>query len=151
MQALNEIEFQSAGSGEDVFEKYREVYVCIPRENNQIITQQENMAYNFSCPYLNGTIELTEERFQHIMTGHPELLPEYLAEIAETVTDPDRVCLSPRSSSALLFVRWFDSILDGKYIVVVVETGIEPVKRHWIVTAYITRKLAGGPIAWQKT
>jgi hypothetical protein len=65
--------------------------------------------------------------------------------------NPNRVRRSSRSPDALLFARWFDSILDGKYIVVVVESNMKPVPRYRIVTAYIARKLTGDPIEWQKT
>lgn len=105
--------------------------------------------YEFSCPHLNDSVELTVERFQHISETHPDLLPSYLEFVEQTVTNPDQV-RSRSSQNTLLFARWFDSILNGKYIVVVVKTDIEPVERHWIITAYIARKLTGDSIEWQK-
>lgn len=106
---------------------------------------------NFLCPYLNSLVELTIERFQHISDTHPDLLPNFLQEVELTIAAPDQVRRSSHSQNALLFARWFESILDGKYIVVVVKTDVEPNKRHWIVTAYIARKLTGGSLEWQKT
>ena len=35
----------------------------------------------FSCPYLEGEVELTDEREKHITETHPDLLPEYLPQI----------------------------------------------------------------------
>jgi hypothetical protein len=35
----------------------------------------------FLCPYLKGEVELSAERAAHIARTHPDLLPEYLAQI----------------------------------------------------------------------
>ncbi|MDD5206961.1 MAG: hypothetical protein PHS17_16170 [Desulfobacterales bacterium] len=48
-------------------------------------------------------------------------------------------------------IRWFDSLRGGKYIVVVVISEDKPSTRHWVVTAYMARKLAGGDIEWKKS
>lgn len=105
----------------------------------------------FSCPYLQGEIELTAEREAHITDQHPDLLPEYHAKIAETLADPDQVRRSARFNNARLFTRWFDTVREGKHIVVVVVTDAAPNERHWVVTAYIARKLAGGVIEWTRS
>lgn len=102
----------------------------------------------FSCPYLEGEVELTEEREQHIATTHPDLLPEYLPQVEETLVDPDQVRRSTRMEDALLFSKRFEEIKGGKYIVVVVVT---EQARRWIITAYLARKLTGGILAWPKT
>ncbi|MDY6939085.1 MAG: hypothetical protein SWY16_15630 [Cyanobacteriota bacterium] len=47
------------------------------------------MTIYFSCPYLNSTVELTEEREQHITETHPGILPTYQNQIAMTLADPD--------------------------------------------------------------
>jgi hypothetical protein len=36
-------------------------------------------------------------------------------------------------------------------VIVVVVTDAAPNERHWIVTAYIARKLAGGVIEWTRS
>ncbi len=105
---------------------------------------------DFPCPYLNNSVELTEERLNHISETHPDLLPIYLKELAETLANPDQIRRSSQLQNALLFARWFDHIRDGKYVVVVVVTDTTPTKRYWIITAYIARKLTGGTIEWQK-
>jgi predicted nuclease of predicted toxin-antitoxin system len=66
-----------------------------------------------------------------------------------SLLEPDQVRLSARFKNARLFTRWFDFVRGGKYIVVVVVSESRPSRRHWIVTAYITRKLAGGEIEWK--
>lgn len=108
------------------------------------------MTIAFSCPYLNSTVELTEEREQHITETHPGTLPIYQHQIAETLADPDQVRRSARDERARLFVKWFASIRTGRYMVVVTVADLHPL-RHWIVTAYTARKLAGGDVEWTKT
>jgi hypothetical protein len=104
----------------------------------------------FQCPYLSNVVDLTEERKKHIAQNHPDLLPQYEDRIAVVLNDPDQVRVSERFKNAHLFSKWFDNIRGGKYIVVVVIAEDWPVDRHWIVTAYITRRLSGGKIEWQK-
>lgn len=106
---------------------------------------------SFPCPYLNGEVELTDERETHILHTHPDLLPEYLAQVGQTLADPDQVRRSARMSAARLFCRWFENIRQGKYVVVVVVSEAAPVERHWVITAYITRRLTNGEIEWLKT
>ena len=105
---------------------------------------------HFSCPYLNGEIELTEERQKHIEERHPELLPEHIERIRETLAEPDQIRRSARFGNALLFNRWFDDIPSGKHIVVVVMTDLAPSLRHWVITAYLARKLTEGDIVWKQ-
>lgn len=104
----------------------------------------------FLCPYLQGEVELSEERERHIAERHPDLLPEHRNRIAETLADPDQIRHSARFSNARLFSRWFDTIRGGKHAVVVVVTDTALVKRHWIVTAYLARQLVQGELEWQR-
>jgi len=68
----------------------------------------------FPCPYLGVMVELTDEREQHISETHPDLVPAYLQQMADTLANPDQVQVSRRSESSRLFVRWHDSIKGGK-------------------------------------
>ena len=104
----------------------------------------------FPCPYLRGEVELTDEREAHIAHTHPDLLPEYLAQIEQTLADPDQVRRSTRMSAARLFSRWFEEVRQGKYVVVVVVSEATPADRHWIITAYIARRLANGEVEWNR-
>jgi hypothetical protein len=104
----------------------------------------------FPCPYLRGEVELTDEREAHIAHTHPDLLPEYLTQIGQTLADPDQVRRSTRMSAARLFYRWFEDVRRGKYVVVVVVNEAAPAERHWIITAYMTRRLANGEVEWHK-
>lgn len=105
--------------------------------------------YKFPCPYLKGDVELTEERETHIAETHPDILPEYLPQIKQTLADPDEVRRSVRMSGARMFYRWFDDVRQGKYVAVVVVSDTTA-ERNWIITAYLTRRLMNGEIEWQK-
>ncbi len=105
----------------------------------------------FACPYRKGEIELTEERERHIRERHPDLLPQYRGRLAETLSDPDQVRRSARFAGAALFSRWYNNPRGGKHVVVVVVSEPSPKGRHWIITAYIARKLAEGEVEWKRT
>ena len=81
---------------------------------------------------------------------HPDLLPEHRQRIIDTLVEPDQVRRSRRFSEARLFSRWFDSVRSGKYVVVVVVSDAGPTERHWIITAYIARKLGEGVVEWKR-
>ena len=109
------------------------------------------MSSGLFCPYLFGDVELSTERERHIAENHPDLLPRYRNFIAKTLAEPDQIRISARFKNARLFTRWFDNLRGGKYIVVVVVSETCPVKRHWIITAYIARKLVGGETDWKRS
>ena len=109
------------------------------------------MAY-FKCPYLNSDVELTDERKKHIAQQHPDLLPEFRHAIEETLEDPDEIRRSSRFTGARLFNRWFETVRDGKYVVVIVVSDAEPSERHWIIIAYMARKLSKGrEVEWKRS
>jgi hypothetical protein len=107
------------------------------------------MAY-FPCPYLGGSVELTPEREAHIAERHPDLLPDYRDKISLTLAAPDEVRRSDRSGVTRTFARWFDDVRGGKHIVIAVVSELEP-ERHWIITAYIARRLSGGTTEWKRS
>jgi hypothetical protein len=102
------------------------------------------------CPYLDGEVEFTQEREGHIALRHPDLLPEHGDLIALTLAKPDQVRRSARFGNARLFSRWYNELRGGKYVVVVVMSQAGRTDRHWIITAYITRRLSGGGVEWRK-
>lgn len=104
---------------------------------------------SFSCPYLQSTVELSSERERHIAERHPDLLPGEHQRIADTLAEPDQVRRSARFGNARLFTRRFDDLRGGKYVVIVVVTDQGP-GRHWIITAYMARRLAEGEIEWKR-
>jgi len=105
----------------------------------------------FPCPYLNREVELTEERERHIAERHPDLLPEFRNHIADTLAVPDQVRRSMRFGNARLFSRWYTDVKRGKHVVVVVVSEPDAANRHWIITAYLTRKLIEGEVEWKRS
>jgi len=104
---------------------------------------------SFNCPYLHGEVELSAEREGHISERHPDLLPAYRDRLRQTLADPDQVRRSARLANARLFSRWFDNIRSGKHVIVVVVS--EHAGRHWVVPAYLARKLDEGVVEWKRS
>ena len=109
------------------------------------------MSNRLPCPYLGADVEWTEERRLHVAKRHPDLLPAHEEKIAETLASPDMVCLSARSIKAKLFSRWYTELQGGKHVVVVVVTEPGKERRHWIITAYLARRLAEGAVEWKRS
>jgi hypothetical protein len=101
------------------------------------------MSHFFDCPYLSSQVELSEEREEHIIQNHPNTLPDYLEQLSETLANPDLVRPSKHDTQAFRFSTWIDTIRTGRYLRVITVSDLET-KRHWIITAYTARKLAGG-------
>lgn len=93
---------------------------------------------------------MTDERVTHIGLKHSDILTDVQSYIGDTIGSPDEVRLSVKDSEVRLFVRWFPQLLSGKYSIVVVRTNEAPELRHWIMTAYIARRLTGGTVEWQR-
>lgn len=64
--------------------------------------------------------------------------------------NPDAVRRSVHAATARLFSRWYTGVRHGRYVVVVVVSEGNSSARHWIVTAYTARRLAGGEVEWQR-
>jgi len=84
-------------------------------------------------------VELTEERKNYFLTKHPELKPHF-PKIKTVLSKPAEIRLSKRDGRVLLFYKFFDKILGGKYIVVVVKIN----SRNFIITVHITDKIKAG-------
>lgn len=102
-----------------------------------------------ACPYLGGKVDLTRERERHIAARHPDLLPAYRGCIIQVLEHPDQVRRLTGKPNARLLSRWFADVRGGKHMVVVVVTDPPPSGRHWVVTAYIARRLVQGDVEWQ--
>jgi hypothetical protein len=105
----------------------------------------------FPCPWLDADVELTDERELHIRDRHPELLPAHRTALAEVLAAPEVIRKSSRSPSARLFSRWYTDVRQGRHVVVVVLSEHTDPARHWIVTAYMTRRLAAGETEWLRS
>ena len=101
----------------------------------------------FDCPYLGGRVELTGEREAYIRMRHPEaLLERYLAD---TLAQPDLIQPDPNHRRTLRFTRWYDDLIGGKHLIVVVVEDVVG-NRPWIVTVHAARKPRRGAILWQR-
>ena len=109
------------------------------------------MTERFPCPYLNGEVELTDERRAHLFQQHPDLWPRYAAELAQALADPDTVG-TRGDDNERGFVRWFAEVHKGEYIVAVVRSHVrdDGTIRHWLTTAYIARRTNSWLPLWQK-
>ena len=101
------------------------------------------------CPYLRCEVEWNEERQSHISERHPDLLPDHVTLIAETLASPERIRRSTRFGNARLFSRWYPNLRNGKHVVVVVISD-ENASLHWVVTAYMAGKLSEGVPEWKQ-
>lgn len=102
----------------------------------------------FWCPFLEGDVELTNERHNHIVERHPDMIGRLSLHIEETLYAPDVIQQSVVRSDAREFARWYSADRGGKYVIVVVVIDLGPPVRHWITTAHYTRRLGRGPILW---
>ena len=87
---------------------------------------------------LNGvSIRLTDERWEHITRGHPEMRNQ-TEKVLQTLNKPDRIQLG--DTGELLALRRYDKtpVTTDKYLVVAYrEVSLED---GFIITAYFTRR-----------
>jgi hypothetical protein len=102
------------------------------------------------CPYPGVLVELTDERRRHILLKHPDLLPEYIDHVAETLAEPDEIRRNSRFPATRIFARWCENVKGGKFVVVVVVSDPPPTERYRVVTAYIARRLTQGAVEWKR-
>ena len=82
----------------------------------------------------NGlTIRLTEERWQHITAGHPELL-NLQSETLQAIENPDKILEG--NNGELLAVKLLG---DNKYLVTIYKEAEE--EDRFIITAYLTKRI----------
>ncbi|MFN6142487.1 MAG: hypothetical protein ACK48A_09545 [Pseudanabaena sp.] len=82
----------------------------------------------------NGlTIRLTEERWQHITAGHPELL-NLQSETLQAIENPDKILEG--NNGELLAVKLLG---DNKYLVTIYKE--EEEEDGFIITAYLTKRI----------
>ena len=96
--------------------------------------------------YLGDEIELTDERWSHIIKEHPEV-ELHKRSIGEVLNDPEYVKRSIRDREVLPYYRYYPNILVGKYLLIVVRKGI---KRSFILTCYIADEVRKGETLWER-
>lgn len=82
----------------------------------------------------NIPVRLTEERWHHISTGHPEIA-DYYFEILETIESPS--IIFEGNNGGLIAVSNKLEQIDKFIVVVYKETGLN---NGFIITAYISNK-----------
>jgi len=90
---------------------------------------------------IGKTVELTDERREHILKYHPDVAP-FLDRTEEVLAYPDAIRRSSQDSQVVLFYKFYPDILKGKYIVVVAKEE----DRSFILTIYLTRSVRTGVI-----
>ena len=90
-------------------------------------------------------IELTDERWLHIVREHPEL-KLYKERIGEVLSSPDYVKKSRRDKEVLLYYKHYSDIYKGKYILAAVKKGL----RSFVITCYITDIIKKGVTLWER-
>ncbi len=80
-------------------------------------------------------VELSEQRWAHIIAGHPELVP-HRSEVLQAVEAP-----SVRMAGRTLGEEWFylEAVGPSRWLKVVVR--YEATGRGWIVTAFARRSM----------
>ncbi len=91
------------------------------------------------------SIELTDERWLHIVKEHPEV-KQFKDRIQEVLANPGYVKKSGRDASSLLYYKFYHDIFMGKYMLIVVKKG----RRSFILTCYITDTIKKGVTLWEK-
>jgi len=102
----------------------------------------------FACPFLDARVILTARRLFHILEKHPEALPDGIERLGDVLRRPDCVRASARDSEVLLFSRWYDELLMGKHLVVVVRCDSADRGSSRVLTAYAARDLGPGEVLW---
>lgn len=92
----------------------------------------------------NRRIELSDERWNHIIDTHPEI-KELIKELEGALIEPELIKRSVYNKNVILFYRHYKHIYEGKYICVVVR-----LDERSIVTAYITDRIKIGDVIWKK-
>jgi hypothetical protein len=92
-------------------------------------------------------IRLTDERWEHIMSDHPEMFGQ-LEKISETVSSPDCIMMSRTDDEVELFYRYYHSTpVKDKFMCVVLKVTKNDL---FIITAYFTDTVKRGEVLWQK-
>ncbi len=90
-------------------------------------------------------IELTQERWQHIIKEHPEL-KKLKSDISEVLLDPDYVKRSKRDKEVEMFYKFKSDLYNGKFLLIVIKVN----NRCFVLTAYITDTIKKGEIIYDK-
>ena len=91
-------------------------------------------------------IRLTDERYMHIETDHPEM-DSQLSRMQETLANPNVIVRSRTDQDVELFYKHYRTTpVTEKYLCVVVKTIADD---SFIITAYFTDTVKRGEVLWE--
>jgi len=93
-----------------------------------------------------GEVVLADTVRATILEKHPEA-SDFIDSLAEVLAKPDEVRQSVRDTRVVLYYQFRTSVLEGKWVVVVVKR----IDRNFISTLYATDKIKSGDVLWKKT
>jgi hypothetical protein len=82
---------------------------------------------------------------QTILSKHPEAA-DFINRLGDVLAEPDDVRQSVRDERSVLYYRFEDDVLDGKWVVVVVKR----IDRNFVSTLYATDQIKSGEVIWTK-
>jgi len=105
----------------------------------------DDMSETAYSDVFSQTIILTDSVRSTILLKHPEV-SGFIDRIDAVLQMPDEVRRSVTDERVVLYYRFEDEVLAGKWVVVVVK-GID---RNFISTVYATDKIKAGEVIWTK-
>lgn len=90
-------------------------------------------------------VVLIDEVRAETFNKHPEAR-DFVSYIEITLQDPQEVRRSSRDARIVLYYRYEENVLNGKWIVVVVKR----IDRNFVSTFYATNKIKIGELLWKK-
>jgi hypothetical protein len=95
--------------------------------------------------YAGDEIVLAASVREMILLKHPEVR-DFIDRIGNVLSKPDEVCRSVQDARSMLYYRFEDDVLDGKWVVVVVKR----IDRNFVSTVYATDRIKSGEVIWKK-
>ena len=80
-----------------------------------------------------------------VLSKHPESA-DFIDRLGDVLANPDEVRQSVRDERSVLYYRFEDDVLDGKWVVVVVKR----IDRNFVSTLYATDRIKSGEVIWTK-
>ena len=93
---------------------------------------------------LGREVLLSHAAWGHVLLRHPEV-ESHSGLVADTLRAPERIVRSLHADDVLLYYRFYERLLGGKYLLVAARIEQE----GWcVVTVYITDTVKSGEVLW---
>jgi hypothetical protein len=93
----------------------------------------------------DAEVVLTDAVRAVILTKHPEVAG-FIENIGDVLLTPDELRRSIRDERQVLYYRYEENVLSGKWVVVVVKR----IDRNFVSTIYATDRIKSGEVIWTK-